>query len=200
MIEILIADDHALLVDMLEAHLRKLDGCRVVKAYDFDQAIAAADMPEPPALALLDLVMPGMNGVEGVRRFRQLCPRVPVAVISGDTAPATAASALQAGACGFLPKTMGRRAMLHAVKQMLEGNTYVPPRCEKASPATALQLSPRECDVFSLLARGKSNKDIARELDLQVVTVTLHLGNIYRKLGVTGRTAAVRVALEAGLA
>lgn len=132
--DILIADDHALLVDMLEMHLRKLEHCRVLKAYDFEQAVAAASVPAPPTLALLDLVMPGMNGVDGIRRFRELCPRTRVAVISGESVQAMASDALQAGALGFLPKTMGGRAVLYAVQQILAGKTYVPPSSASAKP------------------------------------------------------------------
>lgn len=215
MINILLADDHALLVDTLEAHLRKLGDVRIHKAFTWTQVFGVmADATVD--LALLDLQMPGMAGIEALREFRSRYPSVPVAVLSGDVRPEAERAVLASGVAGFIPKTIGGRAVLHVVQKILAGERYAATELSwgnadiaapagPSGPAQGLggalkKLSAREVEVLRLLLAGKSNKEIGRALGVEVVTVTTHLGNVYRKLGVANRTLAVKVAFELGLA
>ncbi|MBI3710787.1 MAG: response regulator transcription factor [Proteobacteria bacterium] len=208
---ILVADDHVLLVDMLASHLQKLgDDVLISKAINFEQAMEVVRTAETLRLVLLDLHMPGMNGVDEVRTLRARSPSTPVAIISGDNSPNAVRASMEAGAVGFLPKTMGGRAILHAVRLILSGEKFLPAELylkavglERSSPAivggeTLGNLSSRERDVLAQLVGGRSNKEIARALNIEVVTVTAHLGSIYRKLGAANRTQAVTRAIEAG--
>jgi DNA-binding NarL/FixJ family response regulator len=134
---------------------------------------------------------------------RKALPHVPVAILSGQVDPQTIREALQAGAAGYLPKTMRAAGMLNALRLILAGERYIPDMAlgagELAAEGTgAGDLSRREQDVVKLLLRGDTNKEIARGLTIEEVTVALHLRSIYRKLGVRNRTQAVRLLLERG--
>jgi two-component system nitrate/nitrite response regulator NarL len=151
--------------------------------------------------------MPGMNGLAGLKSVQALTA-VPIVILSGETNPDTIRNALQAGAAGFLPKTMRGTAMLNALRLILAGERYIPDIMVAGQPAPAEEstgggpspraLTPREREVMGLLVRGLSNKEIGHRLGIEVVTVALHLRSIYRKLGVTSRTQAVRMAMEQG--
>lgn len=211
-LQILLADDHALLVDALEALLSALGDFTILKAYDWEQAHAtAANSAAPIALALLNLCMPGMSGLTGVRSFRSSFHDIRVAVTAGKASPARARAVIEAGAVGFLPKTIGGPAMLHAIRRILAGDVYVPPQfgdgvqrsTQGAVPSDAYallsRLSERELEVLNLLAHGHSNKEIGHRLGVEIVTVSAHLGSIYRKLAVSNRTEAALKAKDAGL-
>lgn len=208
--QIIVADDHALVRDMLDAFLKQLDqDVRVLPAANLAQALELARTTESLDLVLLDLRMPGMNGLAGLQSMRQQRPGVPVVILSGEINPAVIRDALQAGAAGFLPKTMRGTAMVNALRLVLSGERYVPdtalPTPGAPPPATAdpggeglAALTAREREVLALLVEGQSNKTIAGNLGIEVVTVALHLRSIYRKLGVDSRTQAVRHALQSG--
>jgi DNA-binding NarL/FixJ family response regulator len=133
---------------------------------------------------------------------------VPIVILSGETNPDVIRNALQAGAAGFLPKTMRGTAMLNALRLILAGERYVPDILVGGQPVSAEEaasagpaptsLTQREREVMGLLVQGLSNKEIGHRLGIEVVTVALHLRSIYRKLGVASRTQAVRLALEQG--
>ena len=192
---ILLADDHDLIRDTIEEFLKRLDQDLHV--------LHAATLPQA-----LDLTMPGMNGLAGMKSVQAARAGVPIVILSGETNPDIIRNALQAGAAGFLPKTMRGTAMLGALRLILAGERYVPdilvggqpaPAEEAASAGAApTSLTQREREVMSLLVQGLSNKEIGHRLGIEVVTVALHLRSIYRKLGVTSRTQAVRMALEQG--
>jgi two-component system, NarL family, nitrate/nitrite response regulator NarL len=201
-LRILIVDDHTLIADMLELFLGQLDqAVRVFKATSMPQALALARAAGGLDLAVLDLHMPDMDGLAGLRHLRAEYPDLPIAIMSGDATAEAASNAMAAGANGFIPKTIGGPAILRALRQILAGERYTLTEQNTAprpsADATAdLGLSPRERDVLAQLTEGLPNKEIARRLGIEVVTVALHLTHIYRKLGVNGRTQAVRRALE----
>ena len=208
---ILLADDHDLLRDTLEVFLQRLDSkVQVFHARSFPDALEQASRAASLDLILLDLRMPGMNGLAGLEVLRKRHPTVPVVVMSGEVSRDVVFNALGAGAAGFIPKVMGGKAMLNALQLILAGERYVPDlvltsgqswEAEGAGPGTGSplgKLSRRERDVMSLLTKGHSNKEIAKELQIEAVTVALHLSSIYRKLGVTNRTQAVRLAMQHG--
>jgi DNA-binding NarL/FixJ family response regulator len=206
---ILLADDHDLVRDTIEEFLKRLsDDVQVLHAATLPQALELAGRNADLDVVLLDLRMPGMNGLAGLKAVQAACAAVPVVVLSGDTSPHTVREVLQAGAAGFLPKTMRGTAMLNALRLILSGERYVPdlvlaeaaaaPREAPPDGANMPSLTQREREVMGLLVRGLSNKEIGQRLDIEVVTVALHLRSIYRKLGVSSRTQAVRLALQQG--
>lgn len=205
---ILLADDHDLIRDTIEEFLKRLDkDIHVLHAATLPQALDLLSKADPLDLVLLDLRMPGMNGLAGLKSV-QAMTGVPVVILSGETNPDTIRNALQAGAAGFLPKTMRGTAMLNALRLILAGERYVPDILVAGQPAHAEEspgsgpsprsLTPREREVMGLLVQGLSNKEIGHRLGIEVVTVALHLRSIYRKLGVSSRTQAVRMAMEQG--
>jgi two-component system nitrate/nitrite response regulator NarL len=206
---ILLADDHDLIRDTIEEFLKRLDqDLQVLHAATLSQALDVIRKAEALDLVLLDLKMPGMNGLAGMKSVQAARAGVPIVILSGETNPDVIRNALQAGAAGFLPKTMRGTAMLNALRLILAGERYVPDILVGGQPVSAEEaasagpaptsLTQREREVMGLLVQGLSNKEIGHRLGIEVVTVALHLRSIYRKLGVASRTQAVRLALEQG--
>ena len=206
---VLIADDHPLVRDALARTVRELDAhADVQQAGDFEALLRLA-LAAPADLALLDLNMPGMNGVAGLRRLREMLPTLPVVVASGQDDAATIRAVLAAGAAGFIPKSERTEVLLHALRLVLAGGVYVPPRgLEEAAvveptalskQAAAAALTPRQRDVLRALSRGQPNKLIARELGLTEGTVKIHIAAILRALQARNRTEALVRARELGL-
>lgn len=203
---LLVADDHDLIRDMFVELVKELAGdLQIYHAGTLPQALELARATEELNLILLDLRMPGMNGLAGLKVMREARPEVPVMLMSGDADPETMRDALQAGAAGFIPKTMRAAPMLSALRLVLSGGRYIPEQAIQEmgqSPPRQVPgfeaLTLRELDVLRQLIKGHTNKEIGRELQLGEVTVGLHLRSIYRKLGVKNRTQAVRLALRQG--
>jgi len=206
---ILLADDHDLIRDTIEEFLKRLDkDLLVLHAATLPQALDVIRKADALDLVLLDLRMPGMNGLAGLKSVQAACAGVPIVILSGETNPEIIRNALQAGAAGFLPKTMRGSALLSALRLILAGERYLPDILVAGQPATAEEhagagptpasLTQREREVMGLLVQGLSNKEIGHRLGIEVVTVALHLRSVYRKLGVTSRTQAVRLAMEQG--
>ena len=201
---ILIADDHELLRDTLVLFLESSGGFETVAVADFSAACDAVRTQPRFDLILLDYNMPGMNRLDGLKTALQLRGGQRVALISGEATQTIATQALDLGAAGFVPKSLSARSFVSAVKFMVMGEKYVPlaflqaEEPEIADPRIT-QLTPRERQVLERLVDGKSNKEIARDLDLQEPTVKLHLKTLFRKLGVNNRTQAALVGREAGL-
>ena len=202
---VLIADDHPLVRDALARTLRCVQPeAEVLEAADFASALRVLQT-DAPELALVDLHMPGMERVDGVRRLRLLCPGVPLVVVSGEDDPAVIRAALAAGAVGFLPKAESPDVLQQALRLVLGGGTYTPPQAladlqPGAAPRPdASGLTPRQTDVLRCLMRGQPNKLIARELGLTEGTVKIHIAAILRVLQARNRTEAVVVARNLGL-
>jgi len=203
---LLIADDHGLIRDMFAELVKELTGDpQIYHAGTLPQALELARATDALDLILLDLRMPGMNGLAGLNAMREARPEVAIVVMSGDADPETMRDALQAGAAGFIPKTMRAAPMLSALRLVLSGGRYIPEQVIQEMDKSPLRqvpgfeaLSLRELDVLRHLVRGQTNKEIGRELELNDVTIGLHLSSIYRKLGVKSRTQAVRLALRQG--
>jgi DNA-binding NarL/FixJ family response regulator len=149
-------------------------------------------------------MMPGMNGLAGLRTMRALQAGKPVAILSGSAPRHVAEQAINEGAAGFLPKTMSTKSLLAAARFMADGEIYAPilrqTEPDPVVPTVAdAQLTPREMDVLRRICRGLANKEIARELALQEVTVKLHVKTLYRKIDARNRTHAAMIAKEAGV-
>jgi DNA-binding NarL/FixJ family response regulator len=201
-VKILIADDHALFRDGLRYMLAGLaDEVTILEAKDSTEALATVGATPDLDLVLLDLAMPGMDGLAGLRALRGRRPALPVVILSASEEPVDVRRAIESGAMGFIPKASSSAVMLGALRLVLSGGVYVPPAYLERSragttPITApsadtLGLTPRQHDVLRLLGQGQSNKEIARVLGLAEGTVKLHISAILRALGVSNRTRAV---------
>lgn len=194
--KVLIADDHPLVRDALARTVREMEpDVQTVEVGDLEALILAAST-EPADLAIVDLNMPGMGGMEGLGRLREAAPTLPVVVASGQEDPATIRAALAAGALGFIPKSERPEVLRGALGLVRAGGVYVPARMLDAPPAPAPtpkagDLTPRQVDVLRRLMRGEPNKQIARELGLTEGTVKIHIAAILRALQARNRTEAV---------
>jgi DNA-binding NarL/FixJ family response regulator len=209
--KILIADDHALFREGLRHVLALLADPtpEVVEAADFESAAAVAGAGGID-LVLLDLGMPGGAWEDGLAAIKAtLPPEVPVVILSASDDRRRVMAAVNAGAAGFIPKTSSSRVMLSALKLVLSGGVYLPPAMLDQAVDLAMDdhaaggiagLTPRQREVLSLLGEGKSNKEIARVLQLAEGTVKLHVTAILKNLGVNNRTRAVVAASQLGLA
>ncbi|KUF12600.1 response regulator transcription factor [Pseudoponticoccus marisrubri] len=201
---VLIADDHDLLRDTLVAFLGAEDGIEMGSAASFEEACERIESDAPYNLVLLDYKMPGMNGLDGLETALGMKGGQRVALISGEASREIAEKALEMGAAGFVPKTLPAKSLVNAVRFMAMGEKYAPidfmtaPDPEEAHPL-AKTLTRRELEVLEGLSAGKSNKEIARDLDLTEPTIKLHMKTLYRKLKVNNRTQAAIVAHDAGL-
>jgi DNA-binding NarL/FixJ family response regulator len=198
---VLIADDHPLVRDALARTVQQLGAdVQVRETGDLDGLLRLAAQGDAD-LALVDLNMPGMDGVAGLRRLRAAAPTLPVVVASGQEDAATIRAVLAAGAVGFIPKSERSEVLLGALRLVQSGGTYVPSRLLNAPPAAAApELTPRQLDVLHLLLRGEPNKLIARELGLTEGTVKIHIAAILRVLHARNRTEAVVRARALGIA
>lgn len=201
---ILLADDHDMVRETISAYLRNEGGAEVSLATDLSGAMDLIASEGPFDLVLLDYQMPGMMGLDGLAKALEANGGKGVGILSGSAPANTAKAALDAGAIGFIPKTMGAQSLLNAVRFMSAGEVYAPVelmRAENSAPTHPLaeRLSPRELQVLDGLCRGLSNKEIARELDLQEVTIKLHVRTLCKKLDAKNRTQAALTAKEAGL-
>ena len=201
--KILLADDHELVRDTISAYLHSEGRVAVVAVPDYASAMKQVSAGDPFDLVLLDFEMPGMNGLDGltdaVRRF----PNQAFAILSGTAPNKIAQEAVALGAVGFLPKTMGAKSLMNAVRFMAAGETFVPASllAEDGTPVEtdfSRQLSQREKETLRGLCRGQSNKEIARDLNLQEVTIKLHVRTLCKKLNAKNRTQAAMIAKNAG--
>lgn len=201
---VLIADDHDLLRDTLVMFLENEGGIETAAVGSYDAACSLMTAGETFDLILLDYNMPGMNGLEGLKKAIAFGGGQRVALISGEATKKIAEDALEAGAAGFVPKSLPAKSLVNAVRFMAMGEQYAPidfmTAIEKTiSNPLADKLTERELQVLRGLTEGKSNKEIARDLDIQEATVKLHMKTLYRKVGAANRTQAALIAREAGL-
>jgi two-component system, NarL family, response regulator LiaR len=208
-IRVLIADDHAVVRQGLRTFLELQDDIEVVlDVADGEAAVAAAES-ETPDVVLMDLVMPGVDGVEAIRRIRERRPQARVLVLSSFLDDERLFPAVRAGAAGYLLKDVEPRELVRAIRTVHGGEALLHPAvaarlmdefatAAPAEPALDV-LTSREREVLTLVARGLPNKLIARELSISEKTVKAHVSSILAKLGLTDRTQAALYAVRAGL-
>ncbi|MGF1610315.1 MAG: response regulator [Kiloniellales bacterium] len=221
---LVVADDHRLVLDALKLYLTKLrSDIMVSEATSLDEALRKLEAADDVDLVLLDLQMPGMNGLEGLATMKRRFPTLPVVMLSGVADAAQVRAALDQGAAGFIPKGLSGRTMLKALELVLSGEVFVPSMAPdeadreqsgqgsagqggRASPPPGgfppdnplSQLTPRESEVLGLLVKGFPNKEIARALGLKDSTAAFYLKNVFKKIEVSSRTEAVIKALKLG--
>ncbi len=210
----LIADDDEFFRMALSTILKKRLGfTEVIEAASFDEAVECLDQARRVSLALFDLAMPGIDSPSALRTIRGSFEVDRLAVISASKQRRDILLSLEAGAHGFVSKDQGVDELESALRQILDGEMYVPPgladlaegECRLAEapprgsaareargalPEEVPHLTPRQRDVLELLVQGKSNKEIARALDLGPGTIKVHLAALFRNLGVGNRSAA----------
>jgi DNA-binding NarL/FixJ family response regulator len=201
MTNILIADDHALVRDTIAAFLQNIEDFEVTTAGDYDAAISLMNRNTPIDLLILDYNMPGMRGLHGVKLACQKFEKTKVALMSGVASREVATTALANGAVGFFPKSLTPTSLVNAIRFVLSGEKYFPYSFETevrrdASQDEFLSLSEREKQALEHLCVGLSNKEIARNMGIQEVTVKLHVKNVLAKLAVSNRTQAALLAKE----
>jgi two-component system nitrate/nitrite response regulator NarL len=200
---VLVADDHPLYRSALTELLSREPGFSLCGAVESVDAIIAA-LDQSCDLVILDLRMPGMDGVAGIRRVRDKAPDVKVVLISGELTSTIIGDAVTAGATGFLPKSFDASVLIAALRLVMSGAIYVPhgmvPDPAAAAPkGAATSLTEREFEVLRHMAAGSAYKEIGRSLNIAEVTVKLHAQRIVRKLGVKNRAAAIAKAVKDGL-
>jgi DNA-binding NarL/FixJ family response regulator len=204
-IRVVLADDHAVVRQGLRTFLDLQDDIEVVaEASDGNQAVEAAAAFDPDVV-LLDLVMPGLDGLGALKRLRESRARIIVLTSFGDDDKLFAA--LRGGAAGYLLKDVQPADLVRAIRSAHAGDSPLSPaiatrvveEVAQGSVANHHDLTPRELDVLTLIARGRSNKVIARELGVAEKTVKTHVSHILAKLGVSDRTQAALYAVKQGL-
>jgi two-component system NarL family response regulator len=198
---VLVVDDHALLRTGVANIINQEPDLEVVaEAGSGVEAVAAFERYRPD-VTLLDLRMPVMEGVEVVRRIRELDPRARVVVLTTYDTDDEISRALKAGAKAYVLKDISADELVECIRTVLAGRTYLAPAAaaKLAEGVTRVQLTPREMTTLRLMADGKANKEIASELRISERTVKTHLGHLFEKLGVTSRTEAIKVATRRGL-
>jgi two-component system NarL family response regulator len=198
---VLVVDDHSLLRTGVANIINQEPAMEVVaEAASGLEAIDAFRTYRPDVI-LMDLRMPEMEGVEAIKRIREIDPQARVVVLTTYDADEDIARALQAGAKAYILKDIAADPLVACIRDVLAGKTYLAPAAaaKLAERVTQIQLTPRELAALRLLANGHSNKEIATALDISERTVKSHLAHLFEKLGVTSRTEAVRVATRRGL-
>ena len=203
----LICDDHAMLREALAGAVALgWPQAAITQCGDFPAAWAAA--AAGPDLILCDLVMPGASPIEGIRRLRATAPATPILVVTGTEEDALLTALFDLGVAGFAPKTSKSALIDAAIRVVLAGGRYLPPRFLElkgggapaaSAPVAVARLTARQVDVLKLIAVGQSNKEIARDLDLSPATIKAHTAAAIAALGATNRAEAVFKAREAGL-
>lgn len=212
--KLLLVDDHGLFRGGLRLLLGSMQrDLEILEADSCQDALAMMRQHQNIELCLIDLSLRGENGMQVIQLLKEINPAVITVIVSGDERPATIRAALEAGAMGYVPKTVSPEIMVQALQLVLVGGIYLPPSLLQAAPeemeggietggadnGTVIELTERQVQVLQCLLRGWPNKLICRDLNISDNTLKGHLGAIYRSLNVNNRTQAVIEAGKRGL-
>lgn len=211
-IRVLLVDDHTLFRSGIKSLLARQAGFEIVgEAGDGLEGVKRASSLKPDVV-LLDLHMRGMSGLEAVRLISEEVPTANVLMLTVSEDAEDLLDALRGGACGYLLKNIDTEALVEAIRRAADGESVISPqmtgklvqglRSPAREPVAVLEkekLTPREREILGFLAKGGSNKEIARSLELAESTVKIHVQGILRKLGLTSRVQAAVYAVEKGL-
>ena len=203
-IKILMADDHPVVRAGIRGMLETQDEFQVIAEAENGREAFEQIGKLKPDVVLMDLRMPEMDGVEAIGKIKEKYPNVNILVLTTYDTDADIVRAVEAGATGYLLKDAPREELFRAVRGTAKGETVLAPVVAarlmgKVRDHGEQALSAREIDVLLLVARGASNQDVAEKLHVSTATVKSHLIQIYQKLGVSDRTAAVTTAIERGI-
>ena len=196
-ISIMLVDDHVLMRRGLISATAVEPDMKVVCEIEDGKEAVDAYRTHRPDVVIVDLRLPGMDGIEIINNLRNEFGNVRILVFSNYGAGDDVARAIQAGASGYVVKDMPLESLLEAIRTVYAGKRYIPP--EIASRLTGRiqsQLSDRELDVLRLIAKGLSNKEIASRIGVVEGTVKAHVTNIFQKLGAADRTQAITIAMQ----
>ena len=207
MIRVLLVDDHAVVRTGFRLLLQSSAHVEVVGEADCGESACQRYVEFAPDVTVMDIAMPGMGGIEALRRIRAHQPQARVLALSAHDDPVHARRALREGAFGFLSKRSAPETLLEAIAQVAAGRHYIDPALAQQLALNAIEgahspverLSEREFEVFIRLARGESVLQIAEDLRLAASTVGTHLYNIKHKLGVTNQSELTLLAIRNGL-
>lgn len=214
MLKVLVIEDHALVREGLVQTLRRLDDdVQIFEAGDCECAGNLLEQAQDFDLVLLDLGLPGVDGLTSLGIFRQRFPSVPVVIVSAYDDAHTVNRALKNGASGFVPKAYSSDRLISALREVLDGQIFVPEQLMPMDLATDLPqaliggdaspaefgLTDRQADVLALMAQGKSNRGVAEQLGLTEGTVKIHITAIFKALGVSSRTQALLAVARYGI-
>ncbi len=205
-IHVMVVDDHRLLRKGIRYSLQVFDDIELVAEADSGEQALRLSEELHPDVVLMDLVMPGMDGVEATRLLRQRDPQVQVIALSGFEEGALVQGALRAGAIGYLVKNVAIDELASAIRSAHKGSSIVSPAALQAlaystapEPDPSVNLTERERQVLELLVRGMTNVEIAKELMISLSTARSHVSSILSKLGVSNRAEAAVIAVKAHL-
>jgi two-component system invasion response regulator UvrY len=208
MIRIVIADDHELIREGVKKIIRSSTELRIVgEAADLATTLALVAQHQPDVV-VLDISLPGHDGLEGLIALRRQFPDQKVVMLSMYAEERYAVSALRAGAAGYITKAMAAEELVKAIRQVMSGATYIGPRLAELLARQALEPDPqpshhnltaREVEIVALIGAGKQVKQVAAELGISVSSVNTYRNRIFRKMGLSSNAAVIRYALKSGL-
>ncbi|MBL1406872.1 MAG: DNA-binding response regulator [Hyphomicrobiales bacterium] len=200
---IIIADDHPLFREGVRRIIQRVIVGKFVEVADTKSLFIEAEKDPAPIIMILDLVFPGFEGTTTIRKLREDYPQTALIVISMTDEESVANDIMSAGANGFISKSVPPDEMVRAIEKITQGETVI---CLDADTSGLhmyqndfARLPPRHVDILLLLGQGKTNKEIARDLDISPNTVRTHISGLFKKLGVSTRSAAVAIAAQQGL-
>lgn len=207
---ILLADDHAMLRDGVRMVLEAQGDFQVVGCADNGRDAVTMARELQPDIAVLDVAMPELNGLEATREIREACPETAVVILSMHEGEEYLREALRAGAAGYVLKKAAAQELVGAIHAVLRGESYLDPaltrtlisdyvRQVERSDETPDSLTDRELEVLTLVAEGMTNRQIALKLNISIKTVQTHRANLMDKLNLHDRTELVRYAIRRGL-